>query len=199
MARAAIVAARRASRARAGSQVAQRPPNRREIRVKIFRSASLVAASAGLLLAACAQKQPPAPIAEGVPEEVVASFMAAMDEFNPDAVRAIFTPNAKIMPPNVASIEGIDNIIDFYKGSIADELDWELTREAGATAGGMAAAEGKYQIRNKVTGEYIEHGKWMVVFVKTDGGWRVARLMTNTDAPVAAPSVEVEEGGSATE
>ena len=161
--------------------------------MKIFRSTALAAASAGLLLAACAQKQAPA-LTEGVPEEVIAGFVAAMDEFNPEAVRAVFTPNAKVMPPNVASITGIDDIVEYYKGSLADELDFEFTRDASAmAAGGLSAAEGSYKVRNKVSGEYIEQGKWMAVFVNVDGTWRVARFMTNTDAPVAAPTVDVEE------
>lgn len=164
----------------------------------IFRTASL-AAVAGIVLGACAQKEPPVQVTQGVPDEVVSRFVAAMDDFNPDAVRALMMPNAKIMPPNVASVSGIDNILDYYNGVLADELDFEFTREASAEAGDMAVAEGGYQVKNNTTGEYIEQGKWMAVFVNVDGTWRVARLMTNTDAPVAAPTVEVEEVEAAAE
>jgi len=166
--------------------------------VNTFRNVSLAAVTA-IALGACAQKEPPVHATQGVPDEVVARFVAAMDEFNPDAVRALMMPDAKIMPPNVASITGIDNILDYYKGTLADQLDFEFTREASAEAGGMAAAEGTYKVRNNTTGEYIEQGKWMAVFVNVDGGWRVARLMSNTDAPVAAPTVEVEQGAAASE
>jgi limonene-1,2-epoxide hydrolase len=160
--------------------------------VSTFRNASL-AAVAGIVLGACAQKEPPVQVTQGVPEEVVARFVAAMDEFNPEAVRELMTPNAKIMPPNVAAISGIDDILDYYKGTVAKELDFEFTRDASAEVGGMAAAEGAYKVRNNTTGQYIEQGKWMAVFVNVDGTWRVARLMSNTDAPVAAPTVQVEE------
>ena len=165
--------------------------------MNISRTSAFVAAMAGLLLGACAPKAPPVAVTQGVPDEVVTQFVAAMDEFNPEAVRALMAPNAKIMPPNVAAISGIDNILDYYKGTLADELDFEFTRDASAEAGGLAAAEGGYKVRNTTTGEYIEQGKWMAVFVNVDGAWRVARLMTNTDAPVAAPSVEVAEGEAA--
>jgi len=169
----------------------------REIRVKTMRRTALATTVAALVLAACGQqKAPPVAVDTALPEEVVSQFMAAMDDFNPDAVRGLFTPNAKLMPPNVATITGIDNIIDYYRGSLADELDFEFTRDASGTSGGLAAAEGAYRVLNKVTGEYIEQGKWMAVYVNADGKWRVARLMTNTDAPVAAPTVEVEEGSA---
>lgn len=157
------------------------------------RRLAIATAAAGLLLAACGQKQAPVVIADSMPEEVVGQFMAALDDFNPDAVRELFTPNAKLMLPNVATITGIDNIVEYYKGALADELDFELTRDTAGISGGLAAAEGTYRIRNTVTGEYIEQGKWMAVFAKVDGKWKVARYMTNTDSPVATPGVEVEE------
>jgi limonene-1,2-epoxide hydrolase len=158
----------------------------------------MATAVAALLVSACGQQKPAPTVAvdTALPEEVVSQFVAAMDEFNPDAVRNLFTPHAKIMPPNVATVSGIDNIIDYYRGTLADELDFEMTRDASGVSGGLAAAEGTYKVLNKTTGEYIEQGKWMAVFVNTDGGWKVARFMTNTDARVAAPAVEVEEPAS---
>lgn len=102
---------------------------------------------AGILLGACAQKEPPVQATQGVPDEVVARFVAAMDDFNPDAVRALMMPKAQIMPPNVASMSGIDNILDCYKGALADELDFGFTREAAAEAGGMGVVEGEAAAR----------------------------------------------------
>jgi limonene-1,2-epoxide hydrolase len=161
------------------------------------RNLAIVAATAFLALTACGgQKAPPA-ITEGVPDEVVSQFLSAMDEFNPETVRGLLSPNAKIMPPNVAAISGVDNIIDYYKGALADELDFEFTREASGMSSGLAVAEGGYRIKNKATGAYIEQGKWMAVFAKIDGAWKVARLMTNTDAPTAAPVVGIDEAKTA--
>jgi hypothetical protein len=68
----------------------------------------------------------------------------------------------------------------------------ELQKHA-PTRAGLAAAEGAYKVKNLVTGEYIEEGKWMAVWVNVDGTWRVARLMSNTDAPVRAPVVGVDD------
>jgi len=166
----------------------------REILVKTTRRLAMATVVFALVVSACGQqKAPPSAMEMALPEEAAAQFIAAMDDFNPDAVRELFTPNAKVMPPNVATITGIDDIIEYYRGTLADELDFEFTRDAAGTSGGLAAAEGTYKVRNNTTGEYIEQGKWMAVFVNADGKWKVARFMTNTDAPVAAPAVEVEE------
>jgi limonene-1,2-epoxide hydrolase len=162
--------------------------------VKKIRKHAVATVATALMVAACGQQAaPPAALEMTLPEEAVTQFVAAMDEFNPDAVRELFTANAKVMPPNVATVSGIDDIVDYYKGTLADELDFEMTRDGAGTGGGLAAAEGAYKVRNNTTGEYIEQGKWMAVFVNVDGKWKVARFMTNTDAPVAAPAVEVEE------
>ena len=161
------------------------------------RRLAIATAAAALAVAACAQQKAPAvAVNAALPDEVVERFVAAMDDFNPDAIRELFTPNAKIMPPNVATVSGIDDILDYYRGTLADELDFEMTRDGSGTSGGLAAAEGTYKVRNNTTGEYVEQGKWMAVFVNADGKWRVARFMTNTDMPVAAPAVEVEEPAS---
>jgi len=161
--------------------------------VKISRNLAIIAATALLTLSACGgQKAPPA-IAEGVPEEVVNQFLSAMSEFNPEAIRGLLSPNAKIMPPNVESVTGIDDIVDYYKGALSDELEWEWTRDASGMTSDLAVAEGTYRIRNKTINAFIEQGKWMAVFAKVDGVWKLARLMTNTDAPAKSGSIDLEE------
>jgi hypothetical protein len=58
---------------------------------------------------------------------------------------------------------------------------------------GLAVAEGTYRIRNKTTNAYIEQGKWMAVFAKLDGAWKLARLMSNTDSATKSASVDLDE------
>jgi hypothetical protein len=165
--------------------------------VKISRNLAIVAATALLALSACGgQKAPPA-VVEGVPDEVVSQFLSAMSEFNPEAIRGLLSPNAKIMPPNVESVTGTDNIVDYYKGALSDQLAWEWTRDASGMSSGLAVAEGTYRIRNKATDAYIEQGKWMAVFAKIDGAWKLARLMTNTDSATKSGSVDLEEAEDA--
>jgi ketosteroid isomerase-like protein len=164
------------------------------------RRLAILAIAASLTLAACGKPAVPTVTTDTLPDEVVAKWLGAMNDFNPDAVRGMLAPNAKIMPPNVASVSGADAIIEYYKGTLASELDFEFVREAQAMAGGLAVAEGTYKVRNVTTGSDIEQGKWMSVWVNLDGSWKVARIMTNTDSAVAAPVVGVEEmaeGGDA--
>jgi hypothetical protein len=172
-------------------------PDIGENSVKMSRNLAIVAATALLALAACGgQKAPPA-IAEGVPDEVVSQFLSAMDEFTPEAIRGLLSPNAKIMPPNVESVTGTENIIDYYKGALSDELEWEWTRDASGMTSGLAVAEGTYRILNKTTNAYIEQGKWMAVFAKLDGAWKLARLMSNTDSATKSASVDLDEADDA--
>ena len=156
-------------------------------------------AAAVAMATACGGQQQPTVKAESVPDEVVQRFLTAMDEFDPDAVRELFSPNAKLMPPNVAAVEGPDAIVEYYRGTLAEELDFEFKQAAAGMAGGLAVSEGTYRVLNKVSGAEIETGKWMAVWINRDGAWQIARLMTNTDHSVAAPVVEVEEESNAGE
>jgi len=162
------------------------------VRVNQILAIAAIAASA-CLAAACGGQQPPAVQAQSVPDEVVQRFLAAMDEFDPEAVRGLFTARAKLMPPNVAAVEGPDAIVEYYKGTLADELDFDFEQAAAGMAGGLAVSEGAYRVTNKMTGEQIESGKWMAVWLNDGGAWKIARLMTNTDHAVAAPVIDVEE------
>ena len=71
------------------------------MRVNQILAIAAIAASAGLA-AACGGQQPPAVQAQSVPDEVVQRFLAAMDEFDPEAIRGLFTARAKLMPPNAS-------------------------------------------------------------------------------------------------
>jgi len=156
-------------------------------------------AAAVAMATACGGQQQPTVKAESVPDEVVQRFLTAMDEFDPDAVRELFSPNAKLMPPNVAAVEGPDAIVQYYRGTLAEELDFEFKQAAAGMAGGLAVSEGTYRVLNTVSGAEIETGKWMAVWINRDGAWKIARLMTNTDHSVATPVVEVEEEPNAGE
>lgn len=168
------------------------------MRVNQILAIAAIAATVAMATA-CGGQQQPTVTTESVPDEVVQRFLAAMDEFDPTAVRELFSPNAKLMPPNVGAIEGPDAIVEFYKGALADELDFEFRQAAAGMAGGLAVSEGTYRVLIKASGEEIEAGKWMAVWINRDGTWKIARLMTNTDHSVAAPVIDVEEGLSAEE
>jgi hypothetical protein len=151
-------------------------------------------AASALTLGACSQSPPPAAEIKVVemPEERSAALARLLEELDPVGLGNILTDNARLLGPNMAAIEGRDAIVEYYKGSVDKQLDFEVAPQTRVTIGEVALAEGTYKVRNVTTGEYIEDGKYMTVWVNKDGAWKVARLMTNTDYKVATPEVDVE-------
>ncbi len=128
-----------------------------------------------------------------LPEEASAKLAQLLDQFDPVALGNMLTDNARLLPPNVPAIDGRDAIVDYYKGTVASELDYEVTPLKTATVGNVGLAEGTYKVKNVATGAYVEEGKYLTVWVNEGGQWKVARMMTNTDFQVARTSVTVEQ------
>lgn len=161
----------------------------------VYQSRMLVTAAlaaSALALAACKQSPPPEATVVEMPEERSAELARLLEELDPVGLGSILTDNARLLAPNMAAIEGRDAIVEYYRGSVDKQLDFEVAPQTRVTIGKVALAEGTYKVRNVATGEYIEDGKYMTVWVDQDGVWKVARLMTNTDYKVATPEVDVE-------
>ncbi|MCU0976503.1 MAG: nuclear transport factor 2 family protein [Steroidobacteraceae bacterium] len=150
-------------------------------------------AASALALAACSQSPPPAPKVEVVemPGEQAQEFARLLAQFDPVGFGNLLTENARFLPPNQPAIEGRQAIVEHYKGSVDNALGFEVAPQTRVMLGNVGIAEGSYKVRNTQTGEYIEDGKFMTVWVNQDGQWKLARLMTNTDYKIATPAVEV--------
>lgn len=150
-------------------------------------------AAAAFSLAACSQGTPPAAeltIVE-MPEDRARELARLLDEFDPVGFYNLLAENVRLLPPNVPAVEGREAVVDYYKGAITTELDFEVTPLTRVMVGNVGLAEGTYKVRNTSTNEYIEEGKYMTVWVNQGGEWKMARMMTNTDYRVAAPEVDV--------
>lgn len=158
---------------------------------------SALAASA-LALAACSQSPPPAAQVEVVemPGERAQEFARLLSEFDPVGFGNLLTDNARFLAPNQPGIEGREAIVEHYRGSVDNALAFEVTPETRVMLGNVGLAEGSYKVRNTQTGEYIEDGKFLTVWVNQDGQWKLARLMTNTDYKVATPTIAIETPAS---
>jgi ketosteroid isomerase-like protein len=156
----------------------------------------LFVALASLTVAACSGDKPAAdcePAAVSLPEGVTAELARVLDEFDPVGLSSLIADDARLLPPNVPAVEGREAIIEHYKGSVARELHHEVTPITQVVIGNVGLAEGTYRVKNLTSGTYVEHGKFMIVWVNQDGAWKVARLMINTDYQVARTSVTVDE------
>lgn len=154
-------------------------------------------AAATLTVAACSGGKTPAAGGDtevaAMPEDNAIQLARLLDQFNPVALGNLLMDDARLLPPNVPAIEGRDAIVEYYKGTVANELDYEVAPLKRVMIGNIGLAEGTYKVKNLTSGAYVEEGKYMTVWVNQAGQWKVARMMTNTDFQVARTSVTVEE------
>ena len=101
------------------------------------------------------------------------------------AVATFFTADAKSMGPNEPSHEGRNKIQEVYQGYIdagANRLSLTTTDVWGTEE--MLAEEGLFTFSD-TNGKELDRGKYIVLWKKQDGKWKLFRDCYNSDLPVA--------------
>jgi ketosteroid isomerase-like protein len=146
---------------------------------------------------ACAQPAPPAPpkadqaMIEKEIRERVAAWNGYIAERNDSAIGALYTDDAVLMPPNQPRKSGAD-IRSFFAGMwvINPTMVLNTDKVVASDAGDVAVEEGSFTLSYAgADGKPIEDtGKYLVIWRKTDAGWKVVRDIFNTDLPPAPPA-----------
>jgi ketosteroid isomerase-like protein len=111
-------------------------------------------------------------------------FVAAYNRADAPALAAMYTRDGEIMPPNTKVVSGpkaLERLFrSFWKaGDVAIELE---TVEADGSSD-LAYEVGKYALFRR-TGKMSDRGKYIVVWKKVNGRWKLHRDIFNTSLPV---------------
>jgi len=109
-------------------------------------------------------------------------FMAAFARQDAAAVAKLYASGGQLLPPNSDMVSGVDGIREFWKGTMAQGITAVTleTREV-EPAGDGAVEVGRYRI---MAGDALaDQGKYLVVWKKEGGAWRLHRDMWNTSQP----------------
>jgi ketosteroid isomerase-like protein len=110
---------------------------------------------------------------------------AVTRDFNQgDALRtaAHYTDDAQILPPRHPVIEGKQAIAAFFESNIdkyigfGNETTWSVVR------GDVGIEQGTYSVRNIRVGQNVETGKYLRIWKRTNGGWKLYRDMFSPDS-----------------
>ena len=96
-----------------------------------------------------------------------------------------YTPDGSLMLNNIPSIKGKDKLISFWSGFIQSGGSKIIltTLELWGDEN-FIAEEGLLEIKTK-EGAQIDKGKYIVLWKKEGGKWKVHRDMSNSDLPLA--------------
>jgi uncharacterized protein (TIGR02246 family) len=99
------------------------------------------------------------------------------------ALAAMYTPNAQLLPMHSEIVSGMEAIQQFWQGVIASGVKGAtLTTIEVDEQGDTAYEVEKYELRgegNKV----LDHGKYVVVWKRGQGKWRLHRNIWNSNMP----------------
>lgn len=118
-------------------------------------------------------------------EAVNAKFDAAWGRKDAAAVTALYTANATLLPPNVGPVSGSEAILEFWKAALAAAPPAaKLTATEVEAHGDTAHEVGTYQMFAS-DGKVVETGKYVVVWKREGGQWKLHRDIWNSDMPPA--------------
>jgi ketosteroid isomerase-like protein len=141
--------------------------------MKMHCSAWLLA-SAGALLAGCAQTE------RTLPMEVTSALELAFARGDVDACAAIYAEDAEIISEDAPKVVGREAIKAFFKDQAVRDISLDTDTTMNVVAGDFAVEQGTYRVRNVNSGTIVEHGEFLNFWKKTGGQWKNYRSMYNT-------------------
>lgn len=141
-----------------------------------------------ITLGGCAERS------EVLPKSVVQSFERAFNADDLDACLALFDDDAQILPERGPAVSGREGIAQFLKDQMTPVVSFNTEADMSMIRADIAIEQGHYRVRDVRRGSDIEEGKYMHVWRNRGTGWKLYRVMYNTDvAPPAAVSVAQAE------
>lgn len=136
-----------------------------------------------LLLAACGARE------RTLPKEVSYALTAAYNKDDAAACTDLYSNDGAILPQSAPTVIGRAAILALFQSRIRSSLQYATDSTVSGVGGDFAFDQGTYVIRNVQLGKDIEFGKYINIFKKVDGAWKIYRTMWNTDKPAvgAAP------------
>ncbi len=98
------------------------------------------------------------------------------------AVAALYTKDAKVMAPGAKPASGTKAIQALFAADVANGVKNTLTQEDAVGFGDYALETGSYVV-NSADGKHVDHGSFMTLHKKVDGGWKIHRDTWNSSMP----------------
>ena len=119
--------------------------------------------------------------------EINAKWLVAVAQGDSAMIEALYTPDGLLLPSNSPPIEGAKAIAGVWKSwsELPNvKIGFGTTRLEVSSSGDMAMDYGWYTFAfDTDNGRFEDNGKYIIVWKKVDGVWRVAADIFNTNLP----------------
>lgn len=95
------------------------------------------------------------------------------------AVTALYTPDAKVMAPGAEPASGTKAIQALFAASVAQGAKNTLTQKDVVGFGDYALETGGW-VATGADGKHLDHGPFMTLYKKVNGGWKIYRDTWNS-------------------
>jgi uncharacterized protein (TIGR02246 family) len=114
-----------------------------------------------------------------------AQFTAAAAKGDGAGLAALYTADGQVLPAGSDPIKGAQAIQKFWQGALDSGIaEVALTTVDLFGRGPTATEVGQYELRDKA-GKVLDHGKYIVVWRKEGGKWKLLRDMFSTNVSPA--------------
>ena len=109
-----------------------------------------------------------------------------------EAVGEIYSENAVLMGANSDVVVGRENAVNLYKGMMDMGItDAKIETVEAKSYGNIAVEEGRYEMY--VGDQKVDYGKYIVIWEKVDGVWKISKDIMNTSVPLPPPPPPADE------
>jgi len=144
------------------------------------RIAYVVCAVMVLALSGCAEKN--------LPSSVTTAFEMCFSRDDLPACMALFADDAQILPEHAPVVSGRAAIEQFLKDQMTPVVSFNTETEMTLVRRDVGIEQGLYRVRDVRRGSDVEQGKYLYVWRKINGQWKLFRMIYNTDV---APATQV--------
>jgi ketosteroid isomerase-like protein len=95
---------------------------------------------------------------------------------------AHYADDAEILPPRHPAITGKPAIAAFFQANIDKYISFGNDTTWSTVKGDMAIEQGTYNVRNVRVGENVEGGKYIRIWKRVNGNWKLYRDMFSPDS-----------------
>jgi uncharacterized protein (TIGR02246 family) len=116
-------------------------------------------------------------------EAANAQFSAAAAKGDGAGLAALYAADGQVLPAGSDVIRGRDAIQKFWQGALDSGIAGVRLKTLEVFAQGPTATEvGQYELTDK-TGKVLDHGKYIVIWKREGGHWKLLRDMFSTNVP----------------
>jgi len=121
-------------------------------------------------------------------EDVGREFSAHVKKGDAAAIAGMYSTTAKVLPPNGELTEGRANIQKLWQGALDSgmrDLSFEVLEVE--KMGDSVYEVGKYSVKD-AAGKEVDRGKYIVIYKREGGKWKLHRDIWNSSMPMPAPA-----------